>query len=163
MTALLRDIGAAGNMRIHGLPLLLPEHIDLVELTISKAIWPRDTVTGGYKLSFTSAIEYNFDLTTSLRMALFAQLDLQTGRGRLEGQRAMGKKVVEAHLKMCATAVFDDLHRATYNYFYGRYKTVAMRRRGGTGKAQDAALARDMEDGLDEWRGLVDEEKMSFQ
>ena len=161
-TSLLTKIGAIDHMRIHGLPLLLQERVDLINLTISREWWPADEHLGGYKLSFTSSIAFNFGATVSTKATLLAQLDLQTGLGRKQAQRAMGRKVVERHLQVCVTAIFDQIHRACYNYFYAQYKTVATRWRNGPRLAGDASLLRDIEDGLDEWRSLTDDEKLTF-
>ena len=162
MTALLRGIGAADNIRTHGLPFLPPGDLDLIKLTIARESWPADPESGGYKLSFLSSIEFNFDPTTSMKAALFAQLELQTGSARKESQRVMGRKLVERYLNMCVTSIRSEILHGCREHFRRRYEAIVNRGRRGEGRPLDAALMVDMEEGLDVWSGTPEDDKLSL-
>ena len=97
-----------------------------------------------------------------MKTALMAQLSLQTGYGRNQAQRVMGRRVVERHLGKFVSAVWDEIHRGCFNHFHGRYKDVVNRQRRGQAQEMDPELLRNMEDGLDTWKATADQEKLTF-
>lgn len=149
-------------MRMHGMPYLPTEHLNLVELTISRATWPTDSLTGSFKFSFTSSIEYNFGPAAAMKAALMGQLSLKTAYGRTTNQRVLGMRMMEHILDSFVSALWDELYRDCYKHFLARYQKILARRRAGRGLDTDAENIQNMEDGLDTWSSVPDQEKLTF-